>query len=239
MNATTEIGYYFKKFDKFPFEGYFDDISNTFEILSKAKTFLTELLVNPDVQENHGTLRGEAPALYGNYYIGEGTVIHNDVTIIGPVYIGKNCEILPGAIVRPYTILSDKCSVGHGSEVKHSVLFSGSKVASLAFVGDSVLGASARIGSGVITANRKFNQTNATLKVDGEKVDLGDSFFGLILGDSSRLGANSVSQPGTHVGPDSWIYPLTNIRGFIPALKRVYHPNTIVMEENEAIELKP
>ncbi|MFB0920796.1 MAG: UDP-N-acetylglucosamine pyrophosphorylase, partial [Oscillospiraceae bacterium] len=131
------------------------------------------------------------------------------------------------------------CSVGHGSEVKHCVMFGGSKVASLVFAGDSVLGASARIGSGVITANRKFNQTNATLKVEGEKVDLGDSFFGCILGDSSRLGANSVPQPGTHIGPHTWIYPLTNVRGFIPACKRVYHESKLVMEENEIVELKP
>ncbi len=236
---STKISYYFSKFDKFPFPDFFDSITETYEILQKAKTFLKELLVEPDVRENHGEVRGDAPNLHGNYYIGEGTVIYNDVTIIGPVYIGKNCELLPGALIRPNTIISDNCSVGHGSEVKHCVMFGGSKVASLVFAGDSVLGASARIGSGVITANRKFNQTNATLKVEGEKVDLGDSFFGCILGDSSRLGANSVPQPGTHIGPHTWIYPLTNVRGFIPACKRVYHENRIVMEENEIVELKP
>jgi NDP-sugar pyrophosphorylase family protein len=236
---STEIGYYFKKMEKFPFPDFFEGITETYEILAKAKTYLHTLLVEPNVQENHGVLKGEAPALYGNYYIGEGTVIYNDVTIIGPAYIGKNCELMPGAIIRPNTILADGCSVGHGSEVKHCVLFGGAKVASLAFAGDCVLGASARIGSGVITANRKFNQSNATLKLDGEKVDLGDSFFGCILGDSARLGANAVTQPGTHIGHHTWIYPLTNVRGFIPAGKRVYHQRSVVMEENEIIELKP
>ena len=239
MSVSTSIGSYFDHPEKFPFEGFFDDISESFQILSKARTFLAERLAVPDVRENHGILRGDAPNLHGCYFIGEGTVLYNDVTILGPVYIGKNCEILPGAVLRPYTILSDHCSVGHGSEVKHTVMFGGSKVASLAFVGDSVLGASARVGSGVITANRKFNQTNATLKTGSGKLDLGDSFFGCILGDSSRLGANSVTQPGTHIGPHSWIYPLTNVRGFIPACKRVYHPNTVVMEDNEIVELKP
>ena len=137
---STEISYYFQHLDRFVFPDYFDDLTHTYEILAKAKPFLQKLLVEPDVKENHGTVKGDAPNLHGNYYIGEGTVIYNDVTIIGPVYVGKNCELMPGAILRPGTILSDGCSVGHGSEVKRSVLFPGAKVASLAFAGDCVLG---------------------------------------------------------------------------------------------------
>ncbi|NLT63664.1 MAG: hypothetical protein GXY01_04270 [Clostridiales bacterium] len=236
---STKINYYFSKLDRFPIQDFFEGLSETYEILEKAKIYLRDNIATPNVKENHGEIRGSAPNLHGNYYIGEGTAIYNDVTIIGPVYIGKNCELMPGAIVRPNTILADGCSIGHGSEVKHCVMFGGSKVASLAFAGDSILGASARIGSGVITANRKFNQTNATLKFDGNRIDLGDSFFGCILGDSSRLGANSVTQPGTHIGPYTWIFPLTSVRGFIPAGKRVYNEQKIVMEDNDIVELKP
>jgi bifunctional UDP-N-acetylglucosamine pyrophosphorylase/glucosamine-1-phosphate N-acetyltransferase len=184
-------------------------------------------------------LLSENVHFYGSYFIDEGTKVYNGVTIMGPVYIGKNCEIMPGAVIRPNTILGDGCSVGHGSEVKHCVLLNGAKVASLAFTGDSVLGVSARIGSGVITANRKFNQSAVTLKLDGVRHDLGDAFFGCILGDSARIGANSVTQPGTHIGPHTWIYPMTTVRGFIPREKRVYHTPDIVMEANEIIELKP
>jgi len=236
---STKISYYFSKLDKFPIPGFFDGLTDAYEILSRSKLYLKDTLVASDVKENHGEMRGTNPSLYGNYYIGEGTVIYNDVTIIGPVYIGKNCEIMPGAVIRPNTIIADGCSIGHGSEVKHCVMFGGSKIASLAFAGDSILGASARIGSGVITANRKFDQSNASVKVNGEKHDLGDSFFGCILGDSSRMGANSVSQPGTHIGPYTWIFPLTNVRGFIPAGKRVYSESKLVFEENEIVELKP
>ncbi|MEG0778514.1 MAG: hypothetical protein RR147_05880 [Oscillospiraceae bacterium] len=236
---STKIDYYFTKLDKFPIEGFFEGLTEAYEILQKAKSFLQETLVEPNVCENHGEIRGDAPNFHGNYLIGEGTVIYNDVTIIGPVYIGKNCEIMPGAIIRPNTIIADGCSIGHGSEIKHCVLFGGAKVASLAFAGDCVLGASARIGSGVITANRKFNQSNATVKINGERIDLQDSFFGCILGDSARIGANSVTQPGTHIGPYTWIYPLTNVRGFIPRGKRVYHERETVMEENEIVELLP
>lgn len=235
---STKIDYYFSHLDKFPFPDYFAGLTETYEILLKAKDFLKSLLTDKNVCENHGTMKGEA-TFHGNYYIGEGTVIYNDVTIIGPVYIGKNCEIMPGAIIRPNTILSDGCCVGHGSEVKRCVLFGGAKVASLSFAGDSILGASARIGSGVITANRRFDQQNAKLRTEGGVADLGDSFFGVVLGDSARLGANSVTQPGCHIGQYTWIYPITNVRGFIPADKHVYHPREIAMKDAERVELKP
>ena len=234
---SLDIGYYFEHPEALPFEGFLDGLKTPADILVKAKSFLNELLVVNDVHENHGDVKDGA-YLYGNYYIGEGSEIYNDVTIIGPVYIGKNVEILPGAVIRPYSIISDNCSVGHGSEIKHVVMFSGSKVASLAFAGDAVLGKSARIGSGVITANRKFNQSNATVKFDGEKHDLGTDYFGCILGDYSRLGANSVTQPGTHIGPYSWIYPVTCVRGFIPAQQRVYEKREFEFEENERTVLK-
>lgn len=236
---STKISYYFENLDKFPIEGFFDGLTDTYEILEKAKAWIKENITDKALAENHATIKGDAPNLHGNYYIGEGTEIYNGVTVIGPAYIGKNCELMPGAVIRPNTIIADGCSVGHGSEVKHCVMFGGAKVASLAFAGDCVLGASARIGSGAITANRKFNQTNASIKIDGEKVDLGDSFFGCVLGDSSRLGANSVTQPGTHIGPHTWIYPMTNVWGFIPKEKRVYHPRQVLMEDNDVVELKP
>ncbi|MGI5978902.1 MAG: hypothetical protein ACOX66_05315 [Oscillospiraceae bacterium] len=237
---STKIGYYFQKLGKFPIPGFFDGLTETYEILQRAKQYLADTLVKNDVHENFGEVRGDEPNFHGNYHIGAGTVLYNDVTIIGPVWIGENCEIMPGAVIRPNTILADGCCVGHGSEVKHTVMMPGSKIASLAFAGDSILGASARIGSGVITANRKFNQSEVTLKVaKDKKVPLGDSFFGCVLGDAARLGANAVSQPGTHIGPHTWIFPLTNVRGFIPAGKRVYCETKLVMEENEIVELKP
>jgi bifunctional UDP-N-acetylglucosamine pyrophosphorylase/glucosamine-1-phosphate N-acetyltransferase len=111
------------------------------------------------------------------------------------------------------------------------------KVQSLSFVGDSVIGRSARVGSGAITANRKFNQTNITVKTNDGVIDMGTDFFGCILGDNSRLGANSVTSPGTLIGKYCWIFPLTSVRGFIPEAKRVFHKTPIIMEDNDRIDL--
>ena len=113
-----------------------------------------------------------------------------------------------------------------------------SKVASLAFVGDSILGRSTRIGSGIILANRRFDQKNITVKVNGEKIDTGSDFFGSIIGDSSRLGANVATLPGAFIGPYTWILPGLHIRGFIPAEKRVFPKEEYTMTDNEKVELK-
>jgi len=238
---SLDIGYYFKRLDKFPIPGFLTDCHTPSDILAFAKVFLDNIEKNQKkkVEENHGEIRGADPTFYNSYYIDQGTVIYNDVTIIGPVYIGRNVEIMPGAIIRPYTIIGDNCSIGHGSELKHTVMFNGSKVASLAFVGDSVLGASARIGSGVITANRKFDQTEASVKINGEKHMLGSDYFGLVVGDNSRLGANCTTQPGTHIGPNTWVFPSICVRDFIPERVRVTEARTLVFAENPVIELKP
>jgi len=241
---STRLDYYFSKLNKFPFPDFFDGVSETYELLAKAKPFLNEFLrdkaTGAEIRENRGVNKGEAPALYNACFIGEGTVIYNDVTVIGPAYIGKNCELQSGSLIRPGTIIADGCSVGHGSEVKHTIMFGGSKVASLSFVGDSILGAGARVGSGVITANRRFDQQDAVLKLPGgDFAELGDSFFGCVLGDSSRLGANCVPSPGTHIGQYCWILPLTSVRGFIPSETRVMNNAEMILSPNARVELKP
>lgn len=231
-----ELSYYFENYEENSvFDNLTKEVKNVWDIKKNAKRFIEEKVTD---KINNGELLGNVTFI-GNYFIDEGTKIYNGVTIEGPVYIGKNCEIKPGAYIRPGSIICDNCSVGFNSEVKNSIVQNGAKIASLAFVGDSILGKSARIGSGVITANRRFDQKNITVKTEnGERIDTNDSFFGCILGDYSRIGANSSVSPGTFIGPYSWIYPLTSVRGFIPAEKRVYNKHEIILEENEKVILK-
>ena len=227
----TNYQYYFKNYkDNEIFQKLLPGVKNVWEIRDNAKKYLKEEIENKQVKENHAEMIGESITLIGTYYIGKGTKIYGNVTIEGPVYIGENVEIKPGAYIRPGTIISDNCSVGFNSEVKAAVLQKGVKIASLAFVGDSILGKSARIGSGVITANRKFDQSNIR--------DTESDFFGLVIGDNSRMGANSASLPGTFIGPYSWIFPLTQVRGFIPELKKVSNKPELYMTENIKTELK-
>lgn len=234
-----DVKYYFENFDDNEiFKKLSKDVKYVFDIQKNAKTFLKEEVTDKDLKENNGEALGKVTFI-GNYYIGEGTKIYENVVIEGPCYIGKNVEIKPGAYIRPGSIIGDKCSVGFNSEVKNTIMQNGAKVASLAFVGDSILGKSARIGSGVIIANRRFDQKNIRVKNNnGERIDTETDFFGSIIGDYSRLGANSVTFPGTFIGQYSWIFPLTQVHGFVPSLKRVHNGLKLEFEENEKKVLK-
>ncbi len=143
-----------------------------------------------------------------------------------------------GALIRPGTIIGDGASVGHGSEIKHSILQNKAKVASLAFAGDTILGKSTRIGSGTILANRRFDQKNIEIKINGEKYNTGTDFFGSIIGDNTRLGANCTSLPGTCIGPYTWILPTIQVRNFVPAEKRLLPKAEYIIQDNPKVELK-
>ena len=232
-----KLNYYFKEMDKFTFKEIFEGCTYPWEALAKINEFLKEKIVDKDVKMNKAEV-GEFVAISGNYFIDEGTKIHANAVIQGPVMIGKNVEIQSGALIRPGSIIGDNCVVGHASEVKHSIMQNKSKVASLAFCGDTILGKSTRIGSGIILANRRFDQKNITVKLNGEKYDVGTDFFGAVIGDSTRLGANSTTVPGTFIGPYTWILPTVQVRGFVPAEKRVFPLAEYKITDNPKVELK-
>ena len=232
-----KLNYYFKEMDKFAYKEIFEGCTYPWEVLAKVNSYLKENIIDKDVKVNKAEV-GEYVSISGNYFIDEGTKIHANAVIQGPVIIGKNVEIQSGALIRPGTIIGDNCVVGHGSEIKHSILQNKSKVASLAFCGDTILGKSTRIGSGIILANRRFDQKNITVKINGEKYDVGTDFFGAVIGDSTRLGANSTTVPGTFIGPYTWILPTVQVRGFVPAEKRVFPLAEYRVEENPRVELK-
>lgn len=232
-----KLEYYFKEMEGFRFKEVFEGCIYPWEALTNIKLFLQREVVEKDLHVNKAEV-GEFCSIKGNYFIDEGTVIHPNVTIEGPVMIGKNVEIQSGALIRPGSIIGDNCVVGHGSEIKNTIMQNKSKVASLAFAGDTILGKSTRIGSGIILANRRFDQKNIVIKINGEKIDSGRDFFGAIVGDSSRIGANAATLPGTMIGPYTWILPTLQVRGFIPAEKRLYPNENYKMEDNPKIELK-
>ena len=138
-----ELKYYFEEIENFRFEDVFNDCTYPWEALANINEYIKSFMNNEEMQINKASEIGEFCSITGNYFIDEGTKIHSNVVIQGPVLIGKNVEIQSGALIRPGTIIGDNSSVGHASEVKHSILQNKSKVASLAFVGDSILGKSA------------------------------------------------------------------------------------------------
>ena len=235
---NLKLDYYFEHMNEFEHKEVFEECTYPWEALAKVTPLLNELVEKNSVKINNGTL-GEFVSLKGNYIIGEGTEIHSNVSIEGPVIIGKNCTIQSGALIRPGCIIGDNCVIGHGAEIKHSILQNKCKVQSMTFAGDSIIGKSTRVGSGTILANRRFDQKNITVKNSlGEKVDTQTDFFGAIVGDNSRLGANCTTLPGSFIGAYTWILPTVQVRGFIPSEKRVFPVNNTRIEDNPRLELK-
>ncbi len=232
-----KLDYYFENIENFAFKDVFQGATYPWEALKNIKPFVNKMVVENDLHENHGHI-ADFVSIEGNYLIGEGTEIHANVSIEGPVIIGKNCTIQSGALIRPYTIIGDNCVVGHSCEVKHSIVQNKAKVQSFTFIGDSIIGKSTRVGSGTILANRRFDQQNITVKIEGEKYDVGTDFFGAIIGDNTRLGANSTTLPGSFIGKYTWILPNVQVRGFIPSEKRIFPVQNVRIEDNEIIELK-
>ncbi len=232
-----KLDYYFKELDSFEHKELFEGCTYPWEALARIKSVIDEKVQNKGLKENHG-ITGEFVSLEGNYYIGEGTKIGANVSIEGPVYIGKDCTIQSGALIRPYSVIGDGCVVGHSCEVKHSIVQNKAKVQSFTFIGDSIIGKSTRVGSGCILANRRFDQKNITIKKNGEKIDVGTDFFGSVIGDNSRMGANSTAVPGTFIGPYTWIMPTVQVRGFVPREKRIFNKQELLIVDNEKVDLK-
>lgn len=231
---------------KFEFDYYFDEISKdeifaklvqdkkeAIEILNSSSEIINKIEASQK-QEIYTSNIDETAKIMGNVYIGEGTKIEAGCIIQGPVYIGKNCQLMYHSYIRPGTIIGDNCVIGFSTEVKHTIMRDGSKVSDLAFVGDSIIGKNSRIGSGVIIANRGFNQSKVIIKDENKKlINLNREAIGVILGDNSRIGSNCTTSPGTFIGKFTWIYPHTCVHGFIPEQKKVYDKQNMVYEENE------
>ncbi len=137
--------------------------------------------------------------------VGEGTEIGQYVVIEENVQIGKNCLIRSHVLLRSGTVIGDNCVIGHGSEIKNTYICDEAKIGSHCFVGDSIIGKGARIGSGTITGNRRFDQKPIDWLTNEGKVASTKDKLGLLLGDYARLGAHVTTNPGVIIGAYTWV----------------------------------
>ena len=149
-------------------------------------------------------------------WIAKSAVVYKTATIIGPCIIGENTEVRPGAFLRGNILVGDGAVVGNSTELKNCILFDGVQVPHYNYVGDSILGYMAHMGAGAITSNVKGDKQNVV--VHGERdYETGRMKFGAMLGDNAEIGCGSVLNPGTVIGRDTQVYPLSSVRGVIPA----------------------
>ncbi len=133
-----------------------------------------------------------------------------------PCIIGAGTQVRHGAFIRGNALVGDNCVVGNSVELKNVILFDSVQVPHYNYVGDSILGYKAHMGAGSITSNVKSDKSLVVIRAE-EQIPTGIKKVGAMLGDCVEVGCNSVLNPGTVVGRNSNIYPLSCVRGVIPA----------------------
>jgi len=152
--------------------------------------------------------------------IGQNVKIAETATINGPTIIGNNVEIRPGAYIRGSVIVGDESVVGNSSELKNAILMRHAQVPHYNYVGDSIVGNYAHMGAGSILSNLRSDGKNIIIHGD-EDHETGLRKIGGFLGDHADIGCGSVLNPGTVIGKNTQVYPLSMLRG-------VYKENSIV-----------
>lgn len=142
--------------------------------------------------------------------------IYPTAYIAGPVIIGPDTEVRPGAFIRGNALVGSGCVVGNSTELKNVILFNSVQVPHYNYVGDSILGYKSHMGAGSITSNVKADKTLVEVKAEGGKIPTGLKKFGAVLGDYVEIGCNTVLNPGTVVGRNSNVYPVSMVRGLVP-----------------------
>lgn len=151
-----------------------------------------------------------------NVWIAKSATVYPTATIIGPCIIGENTEVRPGAFLRGNVLVGDNAVVGNSTELKNCILFDEVQVPHYNYVGDSILGYKAHMGAGAITSNVKGDKREVVVHGE-EEYETGLQKFGAILGDLAEIGCGSVLNPGTVIGRDTQVYPLSSVRGVVKA----------------------
>ena len=167
-----------------------------------------------------------------NVFVHKSAKISDTASISGPCIIGANTEVRPGAYIRGKVIIGDNCIVGNSSELKNAIMFNNAKCPHFNYVGDSVMGEYAHIGGGVILSNVKSDNSNIVVKDSDESYETGLRKFSAILGNHAEIGCNSVLCPGTIIGENSNVYPLTRVRGVVPSNSIVKSMDNIIEKED-------
>lgn len=148
--------------------------------------------------------------------------------IAGPTVIGAGTEVRHCAFIRGSALVGEGCVVGNSTEIKNAVIFDGVQIPHYNYVGDSILGFRSHMGAGVVASNFRSDKGNVNVHDGDETIVTGLRKLGTILGDGSDVGCNSVLCPGSVVGRDCIVYPLSRVRGYLPE-RSIYKGDGVVV----------
>lgn len=200
----------------------FDDKEFPWNALPDIKNFILEL--GKTLPESEYTHPSE------DVWISKTAKVFPTAYIGGPCIIDHDAEIRHCAFIRGGAIVGKNTVVGNSTELKNVILFDNVQVPHYNYVGDSILGYKAHMGAGSVTSNVKSDKTLVKIKNNEEVLETGMKKMGAILGDNVEIGCNSVLCPGTIVGRESIVYPLSMVRGVVGE-KKIYKSNENVVEK--------
>lgn len=193
-----------------------------FEVLPEISGFIKELSKKLD-KEIFEEIKPDV-------FAAKSAVIAPTASITGPCIIDEGAEIRHCAFIRGNAIVGKNCVVGNSTELKNVVLFDRVQVPHYNYVGDSVLGYRSHMGAGSITSNVKSDKTLVTVRTQQGRIETGLKKFGAILGDCVEVGCQSVLNPGTVIGKNTNIYPLSSVRGYVPS-NSIYKTGGVITEK--------
>lgn len=207
--------------DKTIAKDIFDGLEYPFEALSRIGEFIIKL--GKTLKEEDYIKKGD------NIWISKQADVAPTALINGPAIICKNAQIRHCAFIRGNAIIGEDSVVGNSTELKNVILFNNVQVPHYNYVGDSILGYKSHMGAGSITSNVKSDKSLVTVNINGAKIETGLKKFGAILGDFVEIGCNSVLNPGSIIGRNTNVYPLSMVRGFV-------NPNSIYKSKDNIVE---
>lgn len=169
--------------------------------------------------------------------VGEHAWVHRTATVAPTAYIGDSvivgagAEVRHGAFIREAALVGARAVVGNSTELKNVILADEVQVPHYNYVGDAILGYRAHMGAGAVTSNVKSDKTPVTVRVGDARVETGRGKLGALLGDGVEVGCHAVLNPGTVVGRMSRVYPLSSVRGYVPANSIHKQDGTVVAIE--------
>ena len=206
---------------------YLAQFTYPWEALAGISDFIRK--IGPTLDPEKFEKRGE------DIWVAKSANVFPSAYLGGPLIIDEDAEIRHCAFIRGSAIIGKGSVVGNSTELKNVIIFNSVQVPHYNYVGDSILGYKSHMGAGSITSNVKSDKTLVVVKDcydTKEKIETGLKKFGAMLGDNVEVGCNSVLNPGTVIGKGSNIYPVSRVRGVIPANSIFKEKDNIIKKNN-------
>ncbi len=240
---------YFPRLGKFPHADLFAGGERVWDAIGRLEDYVRGVIADADAPEGaaaeiaglrveDGLVSSEGLIITKSAFrvdragllIEAGVRIEPGVVVKGPSVLCAGAELRHGAYLRGSCLIGPEAIVGHATEVKNSAFLNHAEAGHFAYVGDSLLGADCNLGAGTKLANLQFRTEsqketgvpNIVIRIDGELVDTGLRKFGAVIGEHVEIGCNTVTSPGTLLGPGCWVAPNVTV------LKGVYPPSQLI-----------